>query len=1101
GSSCSAVIANAVVADVAAAVRSAYATTPTLQNVVIVGDHSVIPHAAIPETVEVGKEYTYASDVGGDNATVAALTAGNFFSDAPYGDLDPVLYAGRPVYIEDLGVSRLVETPAQIEAQLARFLDPNGDGNQDDAGILDPETALVGGYDFLIDNANAITAGLEETATVTPLISETWTADELSSGLTAQPDLVSINAHADHSRVLTAQGDLLYRTGETPDPDQSLDSAVPGEVPTPKPGAFHFTVGCHAGLSVPDWGPPGSSQAAVRPGDWPEFLGENQVVYLANTGYGYGDDDAVAYSEALFTFVAEQVGAGGVTIGEAVIRAKSEFASRLNNAISYDFKVVQQPVLYGLPMWEIPASTPAAFTSGAASAALDPTPASGDLPASASIPTVSYDWSGVTAPTVADFLSVVGEVETKDGLPIVPRDTVDVTATDPETLVARGAIVERLSATEVSGAAVQYGAVDIGDSAPDPALIAENVFYPTAFQAMTSVAGSAPLEIAPEDRLVLYPGQFAQRGNSQTFTLIDEIDATVYYADTTSTDSIPDVTAPGIVESSAQVIPGAVLFRVIADADDVVRGVIQYLDDGTWRKVELERSGLVDREWIGQLPNPSSTSGGRYDIQLLDSGANVGTGRFKGDGYLADDSGLPPSATVVVQTEAEPPLTLLEDDWSSEPVVARLVGQTDVVEGWSVESVVEETSDGPVDTSFGTDADPRSGFTIDEDGIFMITYVKGLQTIERTVKIDSTAPVVEYTPPVEVLFPGENVDDEAVVVACADLVGDGPGIASGLDGECVTTADGDNRGQLSTSAIDVAGNIADVVQTLALVEGDAVFTDSGWFTEVGAGVEVNVDGDLADRIEVVVTDEDGNVVALPLTEDGRYQVDILLDGSSVFSTEVEIIDVDVDSTPPEILGVDGLQPVYDLGDTPGPVTCTAFDATSGIESCEITQPDTSEEGDFAVTATATDVAGNQTTRTFAYSVAAPCDPTGDAVNAAGDIVGCSAIANGDGTVSISLRMGAAVDTGGDIQYRLDLAAAANASGSQVKWSGGTTTGKALKRVDVAGNVITFQIDLRRLKLSGSILYWSAAIQDGTPGQQGAGFLDFAPDVGYFELAI
>ncbi|MGB7879032.1 MAG: hypothetical protein WBL31_09735, partial [Ilumatobacteraceae bacterium] len=182
-------------------------------------------------------------------------------------------------------------------------------------------------------------------------------------------------------------------------------------------------------------------------------------------------------------------------------------------------------------------------------------------------------------------------------------------------------------------------------------------------------------------------------------------------------------------------------------------------------------------------------------------------------------------------------------------------------------------------------------------------------------------------------------------------------------------------------------------------------------------------------------------------------------------------------------------------------TCTAFDATSGIESCEITQPDTSEEGDFAVTATATDVAGNQTTRTFAYSVAAPCDPTGDAVNAAGDIVGCSAIANGDGTVSISLRMGAAVDTGGDIQYRLDLAAAANASGSQVKWSGGTTTGKALKRVDVAGNVITFQIDLRRLKLSGSILYWSAAIQDGTPGQQGAGFLDFAPDVGYFELAI
>ena len=71
----------------------------------------------------------------------------------------------------------------------------------------------------------------------------------------------------------------------------------------------------------------------------------------------------------------------------------------------------------------------------------------------------------------------------------------------------------------------------------------------------------------------------------------------------------------------------------------------------------------------------------------------------------------------------------------------------------------------------------------------------------------------------------------------------------------------------------------------------------------------------------------------------------------------------------------------------------------------------------------------------------------------------------------------------------------------MKWSGGKTTGKALNSVDVTGNSITFEINLRRLKLSGSTLYWSAAIQDGTSGQQGAGFLDFAPDLGYFELAI
>jgi hypothetical protein len=97
--------------------------------------------------------------------------------------------------------------------------------------------------------------------------------------------------------------------------------------------------------------------------------------------------------------------------------------------------------------------------------------------------------------------------------------------------------------------------------------------------------------------------------------------------------------------------------------------------------------------------------------------------------------------------------------------------------------------------------------------------------------------------------------------------------------------------------------------------------------------------------------------------------------------------------------------------------------------------------------------------------------------------------------------GGPVTTDGGIRYRLELSDDPNSSGSQVKWSGGKSTGKALKSVAVTGNSIEFEIGLRRLGLSGSTLYWSAAIQDGTSGQQSAGFLDFAPDTGYFSLAI
>jgi hypothetical protein len=311
----------------------------------------------------------------------------------------------------------------------------------------------------------------------------------------------------------------------------------------------------------------------------------------------------------------------------------------------------------------------------------------------------------------------------------------------------------------------------------------------------------------------------------------------VYYAKTSSTDGNPDgirdVTAPGIVESSAQVIPGAVLFRVIADADDVVRGVIQYLDGDTWKKVELAKSQLVPREWIGQLPNPIDTAGGRYDIQLLDSGANVGTGRFKGAGYVADASGLPPSATVVVQTDPEPPLTpltVLEDDWSPEPVIARLVVPADVIEDWSFKSVEEEIAPDdfvPRDIDF----DPvEDGVTIDEDGIFKITFVKGSQSIERIVKVDRKAPTITFEPIVEVLFPEEVVDDSLVTVTCQDVVAKAPGIASGnvpgvegVETSCSTvTPDPDTRGQITATSVDVAGNPGTAEQTLVLVNG------AGW---------------------------------------------------------------------------------------------------------------------------------------------------------------------------------------------------------------------------------------------------------------------------------
>jgi hypothetical protein len=61
-------------------------------------------------------------------------------SDDPYGDVNPVPYLTRQLYIPELSVGRLVETPEDIVATLNNFVSPRLSGD------LDPSTVA---YDWL----------------------------------------------------------------------------------------------------------------------------------------------------------------------------------------------------------------------------------------------------------------------------------------------------------------------------------------------------------------------------------------------------------------------------------------------------------------------------------------------------------------------------------------------------------------------------------------------------------------------------------------------------------------------------------------------------------------------------------------------------------------------------------------------------------------------------------------------------------------------------------------------------------------------------------------------------------------------------------------
>ena len=54
----------------------------------------------------------------------AAAAASDLLTDDPYGDVNPMPWLDRYLYVPDVAVGRLVETPAQIVAALDQYRDP-----------------------------------------------------------------------------------------------------------------------------------------------------------------------------------------------------------------------------------------------------------------------------------------------------------------------------------------------------------------------------------------------------------------------------------------------------------------------------------------------------------------------------------------------------------------------------------------------------------------------------------------------------------------------------------------------------------------------------------------------------------------------------------------------------------------------------------------------------------------------------------------------------------------------------------------------------------------------------------------------------------------
>ena len=206
------------------------------------------------------------ADVAATDTLSGSLSLRYFLIDDYYGAVPPLPYKGRELYLPQVAVGRLVESPSEMAAVIDAFFDQP---------VLTPGDALVTGYDFLIDQATIITDTLASQGITaqTHLIDNSWTAQVFSDTLftlATAPSLMSLNSHFEHYRFFPNDPNDIFAAQVT--------------VTTNYDGALVFSVGCHSGLNVAD----AQSMSSLTAVDWPQAFGRQRASFIGNTGYGYG---------------------------------------------------------------------------------------------------------------------------------------------------------------------------------------------------------------------------------------------------------------------------------------------------------------------------------------------------------------------------------------------------------------------------------------------------------------------------------------------------------------------------------------------------------------------------------------------------------------------------------------------------------------------------------------------------------------------------------------------------------------------------------------------------------------------------------------------
>ena len=346
-----------------------------VKYLVIAGDDRIIPMARLQDRTVLLLEGTYANDehLSPTATTVGqALASNKYLSDDPLAVLDGVSAAqlDGSLYLPDLAVGRLVETPQEIVKTIATYIAQDGVLDLTPPSVTNK--VLIAGYDILSNAALQMrerwksalgdTSGANSTAPVDgTLVGGTWGGVEaakvalrtkLAGNGGSRFGIMALAGHATHYEEGVPGVDFRDIQGLS-----AVHLYGPDACSTPTQGAIDlaggviYAAGCHGGLPVP-----GSCAGEPNPTlDVPQtMLSRGAVAYVANTGYGWSLKEGIGYSGRLLQIFTEQFTSGGtVVVGDAVRQTKQRYYLEAPRYDAYDEKTLMQWTLFGLPMYAV----------------------------------------------------------------------------------------------------------------------------------------------------------------------------------------------------------------------------------------------------------------------------------------------------------------------------------------------------------------------------------------------------------------------------------------------------------------------------------------------------------------------------------------------------------------------------------------------------------------------------------------------------------------------------------------------------------------------------------------------------------------------------